>query len=341
MVSRRAVLGTGAVALGSVVTATACGRRPPPRPAPVPATTRPATGPTPSAGASRTPVPAGAGPLFGLNVPDAAEDAVNALAEQLGRRPALLSRFVKLDSSFTEADLAQTAAEGRRPVVTIEPWSYTMRSGDVDQPGYSLDSIVRGKHDDALAQIAQVLASCRVPVYVRFAHEMNADWYPWGASVNGNSPRAYVAAWRHTFTLVSAIAPRTSWVWAPVAAWWEDRPPLAPLYPGDGYVHFVGATGYGRGADAEETFGQWWHEVRTLTTRPAFLVETGAAGPDKTRWIASLATFLRAHPDVEAFVWFNTTPETTGATGDYRFDDTEADLEAFRELLRSTGAVSG
>lgn len=283
---------------------------------------------------------AGSGPWFGLNVPFAGETAMADLSVRIGEAPLLVSRFVKLDSTFNLPLLAGTGAHGGRvPLVTLEPWSHALQSGDVDQPSYSLQTLVEGRHDAALTAIAGVLGAYGGRVLIRFAHEMNADWYPWAASVNGNSPALYVAAWRHVAGLVSALAPQVEWVWSPVAAWWADQQPLRSLYPGDDVVDFVGATGYGRSASAEDTFGAWWKEVRAFTSRPALLAETGAAGPEKVAWMASLGVFLNDHPDIKGFVWFNTSPESTGASGDYRIDDSAAHLEAFRRLLRATSAV--
>ncbi len=46
--------------------------------------------------------------------------------------------------------------------------------------GVLAGAISRGDHDEALRSIARTLATHQGPVLIRFAHEMNADWYPWG-----------------------------------------------------------------------------------------------------------------------------------------------------------------
>jgi hypothetical protein len=272
-------------------------------------------------------------PFFGLDVPGADVATVDRLAEQLGCAPGVMNRFVKLDSDFTTEDLHGLAAGGRTPMVSLEPWSWRMRPAQGAAPGYSLRTVADGSHDAELAGIARVLATYDGKVLLRFAHEMNADWYPWGVVTNDNTPADYVQAWRHVHAVVSAVAPRVQWVWSPVAAWWPDPLPLRSVYPGDAYVDFVAASGYGHDGTAQDTFGAWHREVRTFTERPALLSETGADGPGKDRWIASLVPFLDDHPDVAGFVWFNTSPETTGATGDYRLDDSPAHLDAMRSTL--------
>jgi hypothetical protein len=276
-------------------------------------------------------------PFFGIEVPDADVAHVDRLAARLGCAPTVMDRFVKLDSDVGPADLRQQAAGGRTPMVSLEPWSWRMRSGQTDEPAYSLAALARGDHDPDLRRIAAVLATHQGPVLLRFAHEMNADWYPWGVGVNGGTAEAYVSAWRHVHAVMDAVAPNLRWVWSPVAAWWPDALPYASVYPGDAYVDYVGATGYGHGGTAQRTFGDWLRQVRRFTDRPALLSETGASGPGKVAWTRSLGTFLRAHPDVRGFVWFDTSPGTTGATGDYRIEDTPEHLQAFRDLLRRAG----
>ena len=272
-------------------------------------------------------------PFFGLDVPRGDMAESERVGGLVGCRPTVVSAFVKLDSAFDAAELADLSAGGRTPLITLEPWSWRMGHGQPESPAYALRRLVEGAWDAQLQRIARVLATHPGPVMVRFAHEMNAGWYPWGTGVNGNVPDHYVYAWRHVHQVMAAVAPDLTWVWAPVAAWWPDAPPLAAFYPGDAYVDLVGVTGYGHSGTAEDTFGAWWRETRRLTRKPVVLAEVGADGPDKSRWIASLGPFLERRPDVLGFVWFNTSAATTGATGEYRIDDEPESLSTFRSLL--------
>ena len=92
------------------------------------------------------------------------------------------------------------------------------------------------------------------PLLLRFAHEMNADWYPWDgvrASAPGthDGPARYVAAWRHVHAVFAAAgATNVRWVWSPnhrsiPAAAWNDA---ARYYPGDDVVDWIGVDGYDR-----------------------------------------------------------------------------------------------
>ncbi|CUR55233.1 exported hypothetical protein [metagenome] len=279
------------------------------------------------------------GPFFGIDVPQADVSTVSALADRLGCAPSVMNRFVKLDSDFDATDLAGLALAGRTPMVSLEPWLWSMNVGEGPAPAYSLARIARGDHDAALRSIARTLATHDDTVLLRFAHEMNADWYPWSIGTNGNSPAGYVSAWRHVHDVMAPIAPQARWVWAPVATWWPDPLPLRLVYPGDAYVDYVAVSGYGHAGTARDTYGDWYDEVRTLTSKPAILSEIGADGEDKVRWIDSLPAFLDDRPGIAGFVWFNTSPETTGATGDYRIDDSTEHLDAFRHALHAIGST--
>ncbi|KAJ3238416.1 hypothetical protein HDU81_007897 [Chytriomyces hyalinus] len=49
-----------------------------------------------------------------------------------------------------------------------------------------------------------------VPIFLRWAHEMNGDWYGWG-----NEPRAFIESWKLMTTAVRKYTNMTAMVWAP------------------------------------------------------------------------------------------------------------------------------
>ncbi len=66
----------------------------------------------------------------------------------------------------------------------------------------TLDAINAGAADAVIRARARAVAAFGRPMFLRFAHEMNANWYPWDgttASTPGthDGPSKYVAAWRH------------------------------------------------------------------------------------------------------------------------------------------------
>lgn len=282
-----------------------------------------------TATAARTPV------FFGIDVPGDQQTLIDRAAAAAGARPTVDNIFVKLDSGFSTATLTGISARRMTPMVSLEPWSWKSTWGQSGLPQYSLAAIASGRWDQQFLAIARTTAAYRGPVYLRFAHEMNGWWYPWAVSQNGNSAAGYVAAWRHVRTLFRAAgAANAMFVWSPNALTGSaQESPLEAAYPGDAYVDLVGFTGYGHGGSAAATYDATYARLAKLTTKPIMLSETGVDGTAKASWIAGFGSWLATHPRVVGFVWFATTPSTSGASGDYRYDDTATNAAAFRRAL--------
>jgi hypothetical protein len=276
--------------------------------------------------------------LYGLNVPDNNQTTVANLARKGGYRPQVLSVFVKIDSpSFSPATLARVGKMGADPIITLEPWGWKSRWGSTDMRAYSLAQLASGRWDGKFKAVAKVIRGYGRPVYLRFAQEMNGWWYPWAQSVNGNRPGDFVHAWRHVRGVFRAVgATNVQWIWAPNALTFSSKGTsnLRSLYPGDRDVDLIGLTGYGHGSSASQTFDPTLKALRAVSHKRIIICETAADGANKTRWITSVGAYHRGHQEIDGFVWFNTSP-SSGATGDYRFDDTPQHTTAFRSLLRT------
>jgi hypothetical protein len=286
-------------------------------------------------------VPASAGhPFFGLDVPSGNIAAVAQVEHETGYHPTVFSVFVKLDSTnFSTAQLSAIRAAGMMPMVTLEPWSVSDVRGDTDLPQYRLTTITAGRYDQDFDRIAASVAAYHQPVYIRFAHEMNGSWYPWAAGENGNTSADYVAAWRHVhhlFTLAGAT--NAQWLWSPNALLGNQTAAnYERLYPGNAWVDDIGLSAYGQGASAADTIDPSLTALTSVSSKPVIIAETGASGPDKVSWITSFGPYLASRRRITGFVWFNTTPETTDASGDYRFDSSPSALAAFIATLERAG----
>jgi beta-mannanase len=121
------------------------------------------------------------------------------------------------------------------------PWDYT---GTETQPAYQLADIIAGTYDSYITGWATAAAAWGKPCYLRFAHEMNGNWYPWAEAVNGNTAGQYATAWQHVRDIFTAAgATNVKWIWAPNVLY-SGSTALAGLYPGDSYVDVVGVDGY-------------------------------------------------------------------------------------------------
>jgi cellulose synthase (UDP-forming) len=217
------------------------------------------------------------------------------------------------------AQLRAVAARGSIPEISWEPWDYTggLRHA---QPRYTLASIIDGRHDAYVRSWARALRAYGGPVLLRFAQEMNGDWYPWSESANGNRPGQFVAAWRHVHDIfTSEHATNVKWVWSPVARF--SLPLNTREYPGDRYVDVLGLSGFNGGTALPWTGWRSFASLfdRSLATlhqlapgKPVQISEVGSAeaGGNKAFWIARMFADLRAHPQVTSVIWFDLRKQT-------------------------------
>jgi len=273
--------------------------------------------------------------FFGIDVPSGRVEELSAVQRVAGTAPTVENIFLKFDSTFSVDKLEQIRQHGMTPMISLEPWQVHDRWTGQPMPQYRLSDIAAGRYDRQLRAIARVVKDFNHPVYLRFAHEMNGNWYPWAERVNGNHPGDFVAAWRHVYPILRGGNPLVTLIWSPNALLPPDQStPLSELFPGDRYVDAVGFTAYGHGRSASATLDPTYRALAQLSHRPMILSETGADGNGRADWINSLGNYLREHGRLAGFVWFNTSPETTGASGDYRFTADPAAAAAFARMLR-------
>jgi hypothetical protein len=198
------------------------------------------------------------GVYFGVNL-DWDHDTPASLVHRLGRSPALYVAFAAFPiegraAGFIDGIVAELKEQHAALMLTLEP-------------NGGLSTVT----DAAVAELAGRLAGYNregVPIFLRFAHEMNGSWYPWS-----QQPSAYIATFRKVAVAVHRSAPATAMVWTPnygggypftgghdaavpgtpdfkaldtngdgVLTMADD--PYGPYYPGDDAVDWVGMSLY-------------------------------------------------------------------------------------------------
>jgi hypothetical protein len=270
---------------------------------------------------------------------------LDALIDQIGRPPSIVMWHAHWGNESGVLDLPlleYVSAQGVTPLITWESWRplYAAGVAVATQPDFSLQQILNGAWDDYIDTWAEGIAEFGEPVYLRWGHEMNGDWYPWGVGVNDNTGQDFIDAWRYLHDrFEDAGADNVRWVWSPNAS---DMMDIEPLYPGDDYVDFVGMSGFNWGTSPQpwgvagwqtftEVFGPTYERLTAITDKPIMLTEVASSedGGDKAAWItrAFLTELPESFPTIDAIVWFNIVKET-----DWRIDSSPESLRAFIEV---------
>ncbi len=228
-------------------------------------------------------------------------------------------------------------SHGSIPLITWEPWDYTK---GINQPQYKLSRIAAGAFDSYIRSWAVGLKSFGKPVFLRFAHEMNAPTYPWSVGANGNSAGDYIRAWRHVHDIFAqAGASNVLWVWSPNVEY-AGTTPFADVYPGSAYVDWMALDGYNGGRDLPwggwqsfaQIFGNSYRKLTALSSKPVMIAETASVegGGSKAQWITDALTVQvpTNFPRIKAVVWFNERREA-----DWRVNSSSTALAAIKSIV--------
>lgn len=230
-----------------------------------------------------------------------------------GKRPYFVMIFVDWGRHIDEGVIKDVYSAGSVLMVTWEPWKAETKEA-VDYEG-----LLAGRYDDYIKEFAARVKSVGKDVYIRFAHEMNGDWYPWSAAKIGGYK--YIALYRYVKDIFDRAEVRNArWVFS---VNWEDIPggnDFEACYPGPTYVDYFGIDGYNWGDTQSwskwmtfaQIFGKRYKEIAGTFAAPIIITEFGSApsGGDKALWIKEAMSEIRKMDRVKGFVLFNVNKET-------------------------------
>jgi mannan endo-1,4-beta-mannosidase len=247
---------------------------------------------------------------------------IDAFAQAIGKKPNIVEFYESFDDNFDASGVRKIYQYGSLPLLSWEPLSASMAK------------IAAGSEDAYLKTFAKAVRTLNLPVAIALAHEMNGRWYSWGPQKTKAAD--FVAAWRHVHDVfVAAGATNVIWVWAPNVINPVPRVHLAPLYPGDAYVDWVGMDGYYTHKGQQTftaLFGPTMTAVRRFTKKPILIVETGAEpGAARPGEIANLFDGVAHTPGLIGFVWFD-----NRGTGSWRIDNDARSVTAFRRAAKAS-----
>lgn len=288
-------------------------------------------------------------PPFDMDVQDEFEARVGKTASLIHwSSPWEASEFCDGPSSYCGFRQAEFEAVRERGSIPFFSWAPNFFSWSGPGAPPSAREIANGAEDGYITAWAEAARDWGHPFFLRFAWEMNGDWFRWGVGEFeqggekfSNTPADYVAMWRHVHDVFAAAgADNVTWVWCPAVDPRGKYASMAALYPGDAYVDWTCLDAYNWGRpwiSFEEVFGDSYAEVTGTIApgKPLIIGETASTERNgaKDEWIEAMFSGLAAsYPGVNGLLWFSVEGE---GTGDWPIESSRRATDAFAAGIQS------
>ncbi|TBL80494.1 copper amine oxidase [Paenibacillus thalictri] len=189
------------------------------------------------------------------------------------------------------------------------------------EPRYGLEDV---QDDEYVRRFAREAKASGIPVFLRYASEMNGAWVPWHGD-----PQQYVEKFRLIHDIMKEEAPNVAMVWSPN---FLPADSLDDYYPGDEYVDWVGFSLYATPYAMEKldlTTNQidYFRPLYDKYAHKPIMISEGAVshyhlktGTDFAKWgegqIGNMYGFLpRMFPQIKAITYFNFSKQRAAQTG--------------------------
>ena len=143
-----------------------------------------------------------------------------AFNEMSGKQHAVYFNYHRYGADFPHIWASQVKEAGGAIHLAVQPES----------------GLANVKDDASLRKFARAVQAAGVPVFLRFASEMNGSWVTW----SGN-PKLYIEKFRLVSQVMKEEAPNVAMVWSPAA---NPKRNINDYYPGDEYVDWIGLSIY-------------------------------------------------------------------------------------------------
>ena len=206
-------------------------------------------------------------------------------------------------------------AEGAVPMIFWEPYT------NVHSCEYARFSQVKnGLHDGYIRDWARDAAAYGGKVLLRYAHEINGKFFPWGLrnQLCDNTASDFRAAWKRVYNIFkSEGATNVKFLWTVSNRTCKPRGcnPFKAAYPGNAFVHYVGFSAFNWGRHSGHRWqsrpslvGQVMGYFKQFTTKPVIVAEvaTNEDGGNKPAWIRDgYDQVYRRWPKIKAIVYLN------------------------------------
>lgn len=272
------------------------------------------------------------------NGPSVQMDLIADFEQNFSYRPFSVMWYLDWNLAFPAKDCLKVIEYGAIPHLVWEPCEWRIPSRNT----LYLQDIIKHKWDPYINQWAKDVAQFKYPVFIRFMHEFNGNWYPWSLDKNGQDPKLYIRAFQYVVNRFRAVgATNAIWIWCPNQESIPNQPwnDFTKAYPGNTYVDWIGIDGYNFG-----TSQPWSHWVsfeglfqksietisRLYPTKPIMIAEFASAevGGNKAEWMSEIPLALSKFKNVKALYWFDIKKET-----DWTIQSSPESKEAFQKIL--------
>lgn len=248
---------------------------------------------------------------------------ITTLESDIGRTLALDRSYVPWTFTGWSQRIAPDQAAGRIPELA---WSAA--------PTTTAAAIAAGTQDRVILAAARALRDSGTQI-------MLVPWYefdqPRGHKRFIGGPKRVVAAWRHMVRLFRAVgATSVHFVWTPMAYDFGPHANVdaASFYPGNDYVHWIGADAYNLPGAPFRTQAELLDPVVAFAhkhQKPFIVGETASlsSNAETPAWIEAYGAWAAQHPQVKAITYFDS---MSPKGNDFRLIAAPAALAAFAAL---------
>ncbi len=251
-----------------------------------------------------------------------------------GAKPKLIMVFKDWESLLSESEIKDVYKQDCQLFITLEPWDASSKKG------IDYKDLLKGRYNSYLSQLAHQIQTIKEPVWLRFGHEMNGDWYPWNTNKIGKGAYASMAVYIKDFFTRYGVK-NIKWVHS---INWENVPAnnkgVLESYPGDSYADYIGIDGYNWGTTQswskwksfDELFGPAIREIKQKLNKPILITEFGTTGRkgNKAKWIKDALKSIQKEKQIKGFVLFNVDKET-----DWHFPAAKASGKELKKQLKN------
>ncbi|MCP1309100.1 stalk domain-containing protein [Paenibacillus tyrfis] len=249
-----------------------------------------------------------------------------------GKKHALYLAYAQVGKPFPKQHAARAKQAGAALQIGWEPMN-------------GLDAVT----DDVVRQWAKDAKAAGIPIFLRYASEMNGDWVVWHGD-----PQKYIDKFKMVHDIMAEEAPNVAMVWSP-----GDVPmySMDAYYPGDDYVDWVGVSMYTEpyengdpqqgNMQATSPVERLDHLYKTYADRkPLMISETAVSHyanlPQESFTDYGLLNLQRLYevmpfkyPRLKSITYFNVNLDMKESKNNYLLRDNEAMLNLYKQLISS------